>query len=105
VIIGFFSEFYIFFEFFFRINIFQNRNFSLEIPEGYKLAEVPKSVQLNSEFGSYSLQFSMENGKLVTQRKITILKNIYPKEKFKEYIEFRKKTNNLDNTKILLTKI
>ena len=80
-------------------------NFSLEIPEGYKLAEVPKSVQLNSEFGSYSLQFSMENGKLVTQRKITILKNIYPKEKYKEYIEFRKKTNNLDNTKILLTKI
>ena len=80
-------------------------NFSLEIPEGYKLAEVPKSVQLNSEFGNYSLQFSMENGKLVTQRKITILKNIYPKEKFKEYIEFRKKTNNLDNTKILLTKI
>ena len=45
-------------------------NFSLEIPEGYKLAEVPKSVQLNSEFGSYSLQFSMENGKLVTQRKL-----------------------------------
>ena len=80
-------------------------NFSLEIPEGYKLAEVPKSVQLNSEFGNYSLQFSMENGKLVTQRKITILKNIYPKEKYKEYIEFRKKTNNLDNTKILLTKI
>ena len=26
-------------------------------------------------------------------------------EQFKEYIEFRKKTNNLDNTKILLTKI
>jgi len=32
----------------------------------------------------------MENGKLVTQRKITILKNIYPKEKFKEYIELKK---------------
>ena len=32
----------------------------------------------------------MENGKLVTQRKITILKNIYPKEKIQRIYRVQK---------------
>lgn len=75
------------------------------IPAGYKLAEVPKSIGFSSEFGDYAMTFSAVDGKLFVNRTITIKKNIYPKEKFQEYVNFRKKTTNLDNTKILITKL
>lgn len=74
------------------------------IPAGYKLAEKPLPVSLKSEFGTYNLDFKLEGDKLLVNRKITISKGNYPKEKFKEYAAFRKKTTNLDNTKILISK-
>lgn len=75
------------------------------IPAGYKLAEVPKSIGFSSEFGDYAMTFSALEGKLFVNRTITIKKNIYPKEKYQDYLNFRKKTTNLDNTKILITKL
>ena len=75
------------------------------IPAGYKLAEVPKSIGFSSEFGDYAMTFSAVDGKLFVNRTITIKKQIYPKEKYQDYLNFRKKTTNLDNTKILITKL
>ena len=75
------------------------------IPAGYKLAEVPKSIGFSSEFGDYAMTFSAVDGKLFVNRTIIIKKQIYPKEKYQDYLNFRKKTTNLDNTKILITKI
>lgn len=75
------------------------------IPVGYKLAEVPKSIGFSSEFGDYAMTFSAVDGKLFVNRTIIIKKNIYPKEKYQDYLNFRKKTTNLDNTKILITKL
>lgn len=74
------------------------------IPAGYKLAEKPLPISLNSEFGSYNLDFKLDGNKLLVNRKITISKGNYPKEKFKAYADFRKKTTSLDNTKILISK-
>lgn len=75
------------------------------IPAGYKLAEVPKSIGFSSEFGDYAMTFSAVDGKLFVNRTITIKKQIYPKEKYQDYLNFSKKTTNLDNTKILITKL
>ena len=74
------------------------------IPAGYKLAEKPLPITLNSEFGSYNLDFKLDGNKLLVNRKITISKGNYPKEKFKAYADFRKKTTSLDHTKILISK-
>ena len=76
-----------------------------QIPAGYKLAEVPKSIGFSSEFGDYAMTFSAVDGKLFVNRTIVIKKQIYPKEKYQDYLNFRKKTTNLDNTKILITKL
>lgn len=75
------------------------------LPLQYKPAEIPLPVNLSTEFGSYSLEIKPENQSIKVIRKININKNIYPKEKFKNYLEFRKKITSYDNTKILLTKI
>jgi hypothetical protein len=74
------------------------------IPSGYKIVEMPKSVVLSSEFGDYALVFNSVEGKLLVNRTITLKKQVCPKEKYQEYLNFRKKTTNLDNTKILLSK-
>lgn len=74
------------------------------IPAGYKIAELPKSIGFSSEFGDYAMTFTAMDGKLFVNRTITLKKQIYPKEKYQDYLNFRKKTTNLDNTKILITK-
>ena len=75
------------------------------VPAGYRFAEVPSSVQLESEFGTYQITFELKEEKLNVHRVMTIKKGLYPKEKFKDFVAFRKKTSNADNTKILLTKL
>lgn len=74
------------------------------IPAGYKLAEKPTPIIISSEFGTYNLDYKIDGDKLIVNRKIKISKGIYPKEKFKAYADFRKKTASHDNTKILISK-
>lgn len=85
---------------------FQNDyEIEFEIPAGYRLSEVPKSSDFSSEFGSYSISFDLKDNKLMVRRILTIKKGNYPKEKYKEYVAFRKKTAGNDNVKVLITKL
>lgn len=74
-------------------------------PMGYRFSDLPDAAEFSTEFGSYSILYKMEGEKLVVNRILTIKKGLYPKEKFKDYVDFRKKTATKDNTKILITKI
>ncbi len=75
-----------------------------QAPEGYEFKEAPADIISTNEFGSYRLTFALTDNKIKVKRKLTIHKGIYPKEKYKEYTAFRRKTAANDNTKILLTK-
>ena len=79
-------------------------NVEFEIPVGYKFSEIPKSQEIQSEFGAYSISFKNEDGKLKVRRILTINRGNYPKEKYQGYVDFRKKTASFDNTKVLITK-
>ncbi|WP_027378377.1 DUF3857 domain-containing protein [Chryseobacterium daeguense] len=78
-------------------------NFTL--PKNYKIEELPENVTINSEFGMYKLNFVKNGEELKVNRTIRINKGLYPKEKYNDYINFRKKTINIDNSKILISKI
>ncbi|WP_428067947.1 DUF3857 domain-containing protein [Chryseobacterium gambrini] len=78
-------------------------NFAL--PKNYKIEELPENVTLNSEFGTYKLSFVKNGEELKVNRTIRINKGLYPKEKYNDYVNFRKKTINIDNSKILISKI
>lgn len=78
---------------------------SFILPQQYKIEEVPENVVLNSEFGTYKLSFVKNGESLKVNRSIRINKGIYPKEKYNDYINFRKKALNIDNSKILISKI
>lgn len=74
-------------------------------PVGYRFADLPEASEFSTEFGSYAIQYKMNGEKLMVNRILTIKKGSYPKEKFKDYVDFRKKTASKDNTKILISKI
>lgn len=78
-------------------------NFSL--PKGYKIDETPENAAVKSEFGTYTLHFIKNGEELTVKRKVQINKGTYSKEKYNDYIGFRKKIQNIDNSKILITKI
>lgn len=75
------------------------------IPVDYKFSEIPTPTEFNTEFGSYSINYTLKDQKLSVHRILTIKKGLYPKEKYREYLAFRKKTASFDNTKILITKL
>ncbi|MCW3162548.1 DUF3857 domain-containing protein [Chryseobacterium oryctis] len=75
------------------------------IPKNYKIDEIPNDVTINSEFGTYKLNFVKNGEELKVIRSIKVNKGIFPKEKYNEYVSFRRKTLNSDNSKILITKI
>ncbi|WP_312509399.1 DUF3857 domain-containing protein [Chryseobacterium culicis] len=75
------------------------------LPKGYKIDEMPDNSNITSEFGSYKLSFLKGEDQIKVIRKMQINKGLYPKEKYNDYISFRKKILNMDNSKILITKI
>ncbi|MCL8537473.1 DUF3857 domain-containing protein [Chryseobacterium gallinarum] len=75
------------------------------LPKGYKIDEVPENTKITSEFGYYQLDFIKNGEEVKVIRKLQVNKGMYPKEKYNEYISFRKKTINMDHSKILITKI
>ncbi len=75
------------------------------IPENYKFSEMMAPVKIDSEFGNYSLEFIPKDKKLLVKRKFMLKKGIFSSDKISAYINFRKQTNKIDNTKILITKL
>ncbi|WP_045502197.1 DUF3857 domain-containing protein [Chryseobacterium sp. StRB126] len=78
---------------------------SFTIPKGYKTDEIPNDTSISSEFGNYNLSFVKNEEEIKVTRKLQINKGTYPKEKYNDYVGFRKKILNMDNSKILITKI
>lgn len=75
------------------------------LPAGYQFSQIPDATTIETEFGTYQILYHLNDNKLQVHRILTIKKGIYPKEKFKDYIAFRKKTAGNDNTKILISKL
>jgi hypothetical protein len=75
-----------------------------ELPQDYYIEELPKNGNVSSEFGSYIMTFEKQDNKLIVKRSIQINKGIFPKEKYNDYISFRKRIMNADNSKILISK-
>lgn len=83
-----------------------NYIFEFTVPAGYKIAEIPDNTEIKSEFGIYTLKFNkISDSKLTVNRSLKISKNTYPKEKYKDFVSFRKRVAGNDNSKILITKI
>uniref|UniRef100_A0AAU6WUH7 DUF3857 domain-containing protein n=2 Tax=Chryseobacterium TaxID=59732 RepID=A0AAU6WUH7_9FLAO len=75
-----------------------------ELPQDYFIEEIPKNINIDSEFGSYNIVFEKYERKLIVRRMIKVNKGVYPKEKFSDFINFKKRVLNSDNSKILVSR-
>lgn len=75
-----------------------------QIPANYVVEEMPQNGLVTSDFGSYVISFEQKDDKIIVKRLVNIKKGIYSKEKYNDYVSFRKKIINSDNAKILISK-
>ena len=79
---------------------------TIKLPKGYALNILPESKKIDTKFGSYNLSYEkLDEETLLYKRTILIKAGEHPKEEYKAYRKFRKKTAKLDNQRIALTKI
>lgn len=75
-----------------------------QIPTNYVVEEMPQNGLITSDFGTYLISFVKKEDKIIVKRSVNIKKGIYSKEKYNEYVNFRKKIISADNSKILISK-
>lgn len=89
-----------------RFGYTDETRFELKLPNGYKLSETFQPKIYIDDFGSYLLTVKdLESGILQINRKLVVKDGNYPKEKFNDYVEFRRRVSSMDNSKVLLEKI
>ncbi|KQR94933.1 GTPase [Chryseobacterium sp. Leaf180] len=77
---------------------------SYKVPAGYIIEDIPENGNFSSDFGNYTLSFEKKDDQLLVKRIIHIKKGMYSKDRYNEYVNFRKKIMNADNSKILISK-
>ncbi len=82
-----------------------NQNLVYTIPEGYALNDVPRPIELTTDFGKYSLDFSIDDtGKILCTRQLFLTAGEFEAEKYNDYRDFYKKIARYDNLKVLIKK-
>ncbi|WP_435525525.1 DUF3858 domain-containing protein [Chryseobacterium indoltheticum] len=75
-----------------------------KLPVGYIIEEMPENGNVNSEFGTYKISFEKKDDQLIVKRFFQMKKGLHSKDKYNDYVSFRKKVMNADNSKILISK-
>ncbi|MGV0978797.1 DUF3857 domain-containing protein [Empedobacter falsenii] len=80
--------------------------YTLTLPSGYKLPQKFDAITVKSAFGEYQLEINpKENNSFEIKRIYKQFSGTFSKEKYNEYVEFRRQIAGYDNTKLLLEKI
>ncbi len=78
--------------------------YEIQLPNGYELEEIPKKQSINNEFGSYSLTFEKVESKVILKRYFKLFQNLYPPEKYNDFVHFTKEIRKVDKTVLILNK-
>lgn len=81
-------------------------SYTLTLPSGYKLPQKFDAITVKSAFGEYQLEINpKENNAFEIKRIYKQFSGTFSKEKYNEYVEFRRQISGYDNTKLLLEKL
>lgn len=70
-----------------------------------QVGALPKDVSLETKFGVYQLNFSLENNVFTVKRYLKINRNSYEKSDYSEFVNFVNQIQNYDETKVSFTAI
>lgn len=76
----------------------------LTLPAGYRLYQQPEDVQLNTSFGTYTLQFSTSPTGLVVERYADYQESVIPAGQYAAFRDFYFQRHKHDRTKVVLVK-
>ncbi len=77
----------------------------INLPENYKVESLANNKELTTKFGLYKIEIQTINEQQIKySRKFLINQGLYTVEDYEKYRKFRKKVNQLDNSKIVLIK-
>ena len=80
--------------------------YTLTLPSGYKLPQKFDAITVKSAFGEYQLEINpKENNTFEIKRIYKQFSGTFSKEKYNEYVEFRRQISGYDNTKLILEKL
>ncbi len=74
----------------------------IQLPEGYVVEALPDKVQLETKYGTYSINLEAVDGKIKYTRRLLVKQGYYPKENYSEYRDFIKQISKSDTSKIVL---
>ena len=78
----------------------------INLPSDYAIEAMGNPSKLDTKFGSYSIEIEQINEKqLKYKRTLKVKQGLYSMNDYDAYRKFKKKINQLDNLKIVLTKI
>lgn len=75
-----------------------------ELPQGHTVQSVPNSTKLESPFGRYERTYSLEGGKLVVKRALSMTANRVPVEQYEEFRGWLGKIEQAEAERPLLKK-
>lgn len=76
----------------------------LQIPEEYTIESLPKTYKIENDFGSFSSSLQVKNKEIFIVHRLLMHRGSYPKEVYKEFLEFRKQVAGQYSSKIILKK-
>jgi transglutaminase-like putative cysteine protease len=71
------------------------------LPEGIYPEFVPPPVSFSSQFGEYEAAFKFSENGLIYTRRVKMKNGVFPPASYNELIEFYKKMNRADHTKVV----
>ena len=77
----------------------------IDLPKNYKIESLANDKEITTKFGTYKIKIEKINDYQIRyNRELLIKQGIYTVEDYDKYRKFRKKINQLDNSKIVLIK-
>lgn len=76
----------------------------ISLPVGFKVDEMPESSKVSTEFGTYSVDYKVEGGKLIFSRSLTLNRAAVPIEKYDTVKSFFGRVHAAEQSPVVLLK-
>lgn len=76
----------------------------IRIPDGYVIESLPKTCRITNSFGSFSSSLLLKDKEIHLAYRLLMHRGVYPKEVYKEFLDFRKQIAAQYGNKIILKK-
>lgn len=77
----------------------------ITIPEDFVVEFIPEDISISNEFGDYIVSYKLDGNSIIFYRRLLVKNGTYPKTKYKDYRDFRRKISKSDKLKIILNRI